>query len=34
MTWFSAPPVDLADLMTQLGFGPLDEPTRVFEARP
>jgi len=33
MTWFSAPPSDLADLMTQLGFGPLDEPARVFEDR-
>jgi len=33
MTWFRAPAADLADLMTQLGFGPLDEPTRVFEER-
>jgi 23S rRNA pseudouridine1911/1915/1917 synthase len=31
MTWFRAPPADLADLMTQLGFGPLDAPSRVFE---
>ena len=34
MTWFRAPPADLAELMTRLGFGPLDEPTRVFEGRP
>jgi 23S rRNA pseudouridine1911/1915/1917 synthase len=34
MTWFRAPPADLADLMTQLGFGPLDAPTGVFEERP
>lgn len=33
MTWFRAPPADLAGLMTQLGFGPLDAPTRVFEER-
>jgi 23S rRNA pseudouridine1911/1915/1917 synthase len=34
MTWFRAPPADLAELMTGLGFGPLDEPTCVFEGRP
>jgi len=34
MTWFRTPPADLADLMTQLGFGPLGAPTRVFEERP
>jgi 23S rRNA pseudouridine1911/1915/1917 synthase len=33
MTWFRAPAADLADLMTQLGFGPIDAPTRVFEER-
>jgi 23S rRNA pseudouridine1911/1915/1917 synthase len=33
MTWFRAPPPDLADLMTGLGFGPLDEPSRLFEER-
>ena len=32
MSWFRAPPVDLAGLMTGLGFGPLDQPSRVFEA--
>lgn len=32
MTWFRAPPADLADLMARLGFGPLDAPSRVFEA--
>ncbi|MGE5161825.1 MAG: RluA family pseudouridine synthase [Betaproteobacteria bacterium] len=32
MTWFRAPPSDLAELMAGLGFGPLDTPTRVFEA--
>jgi 23S rRNA pseudouridine1911/1915/1917 synthase len=31
MTWFRAPPSDLAELMAGLGFGPLDTPTRVFE---
>jgi 23S rRNA pseudouridine1911/1915/1917 synthase len=33
MTWFRAPPDDLAGLMTGLGFGPLDVPTTVFEER-
>jgi len=33
MTWFRAPPADLAGLMAGLGFGPLDQPTRVFEER-
>jgi len=33
MTWFRAPPADLAELMSGLGFGPLDQPTRVFEER-
>jgi 23S rRNA pseudouridine1911/1915/1917 synthase len=33
MEWFRAPPGDLADLMTRLGFGPLDVPSRVFEER-
>jgi 23S rRNA pseudouridine1911/1915/1917 synthase len=33
MTWFRTPPADLAALMTKLGFGPLDEPSRVFEVR-
>jgi len=31
MTWFRAPPADLAELMRGLGFGPLEQPTRVFE---
>jgi len=33
MTWFRAPPADLAELMRGLGFGPLEQPTRVFEER-
>jgi hypothetical protein len=33
MAWFRAPPADLAGLMAGLGFGPLDQPTRVFEER-
>ena len=31
MQWFRPPPADLAALMGHLGFGPLDEPARVFE---
>jgi 23S rRNA pseudouridine1911/1915/1917 synthase len=31
MAWFRAPPADLARLMSGLGFGPLDVPSRVFE---
>lgn len=31
LSWFRAPPVDLAALMSGLGFGPLDAPARVFE---
>jgi 23S rRNA pseudouridine1911/1915/1917 synthase len=30
-TWFRAPPLDLAGLMTRLGFGPLDAPSTVFK---
>lgn len=33
MTWFRAPPPDLASLMKQLGFGPIDVPSEVFEWR-
>lgn len=32
MEWFRPPPADLAALMNRLGFGPLDEPARVFKA--
>jgi 23S rRNA pseudouridine1911/1915/1917 synthase len=32
IAWFRAPPADLAGLMTGLGFGPLDQPSRAFEA--
>ncbi|HEX5640559.1 MAG TPA: RluA family pseudouridine synthase [Burkholderiaceae bacterium] len=32
MAWFRPPPADLAELMRGLGFGPLDEPARAFEA--
>ena len=31
MTWFRAPAADLATLMQQLGFGPLDAPARGWE---
>lgn len=31
MEWFVEPPVDMTDLMDELGFGPWDEPTEVFE---
>jgi 23S rRNA pseudouridine1911/1915/1917 synthase len=33
LQWFRAPPPDLAGLMHQLGFGPLDVPSRAFESR-
>jgi 23S rRNA pseudouridine1911/1915/1917 synthase len=33
LQWFRAPPPDLACLMHQLGFGPLDVPSRAFESR-
>ena len=32
MEWFRPPPADLTALMSRLGFGPLDEPARVFKA--
>ena len=32
MAWFRSPPADLAELMHDLGFGPLDQPARTFEA--
>jgi 23S rRNA pseudouridine1911/1915/1917 synthase len=32
MEWFRPPPADLTALMNRLGFGPLDEPARVFKA--
>ena len=31
MTWFGAPPLDLSQLMQQIGFGPLDVPSRLFD---
>jgi 23S rRNA pseudouridine1911/1915/1917 synthase len=31
--WFSAPPPDLARLMTELGFGPIDAPSAAFECQ-
>jgi 23S rRNA pseudouridine1911/1915/1917 synthase len=31
VAWFRAPPPDLAGLMTQLGFGPIDAPAKAFE---
>ena len=31
MTWFRRPPADLVELMSGLGFGPLDGPAGVFE---
>jgi 23S rRNA pseudouridine1911/1915/1917 synthase len=34
VSWFRAPPADMAALMTGLGFGPLDVSPRVFEDRP
>ncbi|HET9025676.1 MAG TPA: RluA family pseudouridine synthase [Burkholderiaceae bacterium] len=33
LAWFRTPPGDLEALMVQLGFGPLDAPSRVFEER-
>lgn len=29
--WFVPPPEDMADVMDELGFGPLDEPVHVFD---
>ena len=29
--WFVPPPQDMYEVMDELGFGPLDEPTAVFE---
>ncbi len=31
MEWFVEPPLDMIDLMDQLGFGPWDRPVNVFE---
>jgi 23S rRNA pseudouridine1911/1915/1917 synthase len=31
LQWFRAPPPDFAGLMHQLGFGPIDSPSRAFE---
>lgn len=31
MSWFVEPPEDMVELMTDLGFGPIDTPTRVFD---
>lgn len=30
LEWFRAPPADLTELMSELGFGPLDRPVSVF----